>query len=208
MAATEQYTVRVNVTDGSLEVAGPDRDWVDAKLVELKDVLTAAAEAAEGSVGAAATAKTTRRKKVTKPAAPSPASPAPKPPKRRASGGSRPQLSDELQRQLTADVRARLKTYVAARSKAWSASKSAQAAIVATFLNDELGMAGVDPHDLYTVYTVMGERTPGNIRSQLTNARQRDRYFGGISNGKWTLSHAGENFARHDSLDEDETPAA
>jgi hypothetical protein len=95
----------------------------------------------------------------------------------------------------------KLKDYIAARRKKWDGSQSAQAAIIATFVHDELGFPGVDQHDLYTVYTVMGERSPANIRSQLTNARQRARYFSGLSNGKMVLSHAGENFARFDSLD-------
>lgn len=70
--------------------------------------------------------------------------------------------------------------------------------------------AFLGPHWLkfrYTVYTGMGERAPSNIRSQLTNARQRARYFSGIQDGKMILSHAGENFGRHDSVTTDDDQA-
>jgi len=69
---------------------------------------------------------------------------------------------------------------------------------------DELAWDRVDHHDLYTVYSAMGYEMPSNLRSQLVNARQRDKYFGGVVDGKTQLSHAGETFGRHKSIDAQE----
>ena len=127
----------------------------------------------------------------------------PKTATRRLSSGGKPEINPELRDRLTTELRGQLKDYIGARREAWNRSQPAQAAIIAAFLQDELNLPGVDQHDLYTVYTVMGERSPGNLRSQLTNARQRSRFFSGATGGKLMLSHAGENFARFDSLSQD-----
>jgi hypothetical protein len=198
--ATTDYAVKINRKEGALEVTGPDKDWVDAKVEQLAKVLSDYGSETPGSEGrgrSPAARKRTRkdgRAEATQNGADSA-------PRRGRGKGGRSEIDEDLRGKLTTDVKKQLEGYIAARRKKWGASQSAQAAIIATFLHDELGLAGVDEHDLYTVYTVMGERSPGNIRSQLTNARQRAHYFSGLSGGKMVLSHAGENFARFDSLD-------
>ncbi len=200
MTAPSDYMVRMNLKDGALEISGPDKSWVDAKIEQLRETVLAGYEPAEQERPPRNQAKrrTARNKTTTSPPDPTTGD---RPTAKRSRGTSgRSSINEELQALMTAEVRSALQQYVAARRKAWDGSQSAQAAIIATFLHDKLGIDGVDQDDLYTVYTVMGERTPGNIRSQLTNARQRARYFAGIQDGKMVLSHAGENFARLDSL--------
>lgn len=204
MAAPSDYTVRMNLKDGALEISGPDKDWVDSKIDQLRDTVLAGYEPAENEPHEPhkQPKRRTAKKKTTMPPSDGTAVDRAAAKRSRGSGG-RSSINEDLQALMTGEVKSDLQRYVAVRRKAWDGSQSAQAAIIATFLHDTLGLDGVDQHDLYTVYTVMGERTPGNIRSQLTNARQRSRYFAGIQNGKMVLSHAGENFARLDSLSND-----
>jgi hypothetical protein len=204
MTTPSDYSVRLNLKDGALEISGPDKDWIDAKIDQLRDTVLAGFEP---STGERQELRKQPKRKNTKKVATSPSheTEGDRPTAKRSRGTStRSSIDEELQARLTSEVRAELQKYVDARRKAWNGSQSAQAAIIATFLHDKLGLEGVDQHDLYTVYTVMGERTPGNIRSQLTNARQRSRYFAGLQDGKMVLSHAGENFARLDSLTSDD----
>lgn len=199
MATPSDYTVRMNLRDGALEISGPDKDWVDSKIDQLSDTVLACHERTENEPQEPR--KQRRRRTAKKTAtAPSNGPAADRTATKRSRSSGRSSINEQLQARMTAEVKSDLQQYVAARRKAWDESQSAQAAIIATFLHDELGVEGVDQHDLYTVYTVMGERTPANIRSQLTNARQRARYFAGIQDGKMVLSHAGENFARLDSV--------
>lgn len=204
-----EYAIKISWKDGVLEVTGPDKDWVGAKIEQLGDAVSAHAGEVEGPPAAL------RRRGAARAGAPKDVSAergdSPTPARRNRGGGGKPAMSEELQGKLTREVRDELEQYISARRKQWDGSQSAQAAIIATFLQDTLGVEGVDTHDLYTVYRVMGERSPGNVRSQLTNARQRARYFGGLIDGKMVLSTAGENFARYDSLgapnDEPQTAA-
>jgi hypothetical protein len=200
MTAPSDFAVEVNIQDGTLKVSGPDKDWVDSKIDQLQDTVLAGYKPVEEEPEQKR--EPPKRRATKKPAAPAADGTGERPaPKRgRTASSSRSSINEELQALMTSDVKSELQQYVSARRKAWDGSQSAQAVIIATFLHDKLGIDGVDQHDLYTVYTAMGERTPGNIRSQLTNARQRARYFAGLQDGKMVLSHAGENFARIDSL--------
>jgi hypothetical protein len=198
-AMAPDYTVRINRHDGVLEVTGPEKEWVDEKIEQLTSVLSDFQLKPAVGGGARRKPRSTPRKGRAEDAVDKAQDGTETPIRRRGSGG-RSDINEDLRDSFSTEVKQKLKNYIGARRKAWDGSQSAQAAIIATFLHDELGFPGVDQHDLYTVYTVMGERSPGNIRSQLTNARQRARYFSGLSNGKMILSHAGENFARFDSL--------
>jgi hypothetical protein len=203
--AAMEFAVRINTKEGALEVIGPDKEWVDAKLEQLSPVFSGYQRQIDEDEGAAKPRTSTGKAARKKPAqAVSTSAEAPEDgaatAKRRRGAGGRSEINPELREQLTTEVKQKLRGYIDARRGQWDGSQSAQAAIIATFLHDELGMRGVDQHDLYTVYSAMGERVPRNIRSQLTNARQRARYFEGISGGKMVLSHAGENFVRFDSL--------
>lgn len=197
--AASQYNVIINMREGLLEVSGPEKAWVDAKIDQLQPLLSEVASVSP-------TASPSSAGKRTKPKRGAVDAEASVPPLRRVRGtGGRSGVNADLRARLDPDTKRKFREFIGARRKAWDRSQSAQAAIIATFLHDELGMAGVDQHDIYTAYTVMGERSPANIRSQLTNARQRARYFSGSSDGKMVLSHAGENFARFDSVADDDT---
>jgi hypothetical protein len=112
------------------------------------------------------------------------------------------QTDPEVEKVMTAEARKGLDAWVGARREAFdTAGRSAQAAILATFLRDELKITQVDAEGLYTLYVVMGWPAPGNPRAQLQNAQQRDKYFLGFKDGKTELSHSGENFGRTVSLD-------
>lgn len=191
---SDSYLIRINRKDGALEVAAPEKAWVDEKLAELSAVFESWDPAGSqpemeesppqpkrGEAPARKVERKSRGRRTT----------------------ARAEKNPELDVLLTKEVRDKFERYVSEREPSWSKSRSAQAAIIATFLADELDWPGVDPHDLYTVYTAMGYPTPGNMRSQLVNARQRDKYFRGIREGKAELSHAGENFARHEAREGD-----
>jgi hypothetical protein len=202
--AAAEYTVRINRRDGVLEVIGPEKEWVDAKVEQLSRVFADYAPRPDDGEGDARIISTTSkratvRRKKTSAVAPTRDDTSETTTPRRQRRTGRAEVNRDLASQLTTELKGRLSAYVAARSKAWK-NQSAQAAIIATFLHDELEWVGVDQDDLYTVYSGMGWVIPKNIQSQLTNARQRARYFGGSSDGKLILSHAGENFARHESL--------
>jgi hypothetical protein len=201
--AASEYAVKISRRDGALEVTGPDKDWVDEKIEQLGSVVSdyTPEPKREGPEDEGRSQRTTRRTAQKKGSANGEARSAAAAPRRARSRGGKPTINPDLQAALTPEVKGQLKDYISARRKAWDGSQPAQAAIIATFLQDVLDHSGVDLSDLYTVYSVMGERSPNNIRSQLINARQRARYFGGVVDGKTTLSQAGENFARYDSLD-------
>jgi hypothetical protein len=194
---TADYAVKINRSDGVLEVTAPEKEWVDAKIEQLTPVIS---EAPAPRAHAGATQKPRAARKRTRDAATEDGRAGSEAPTRRRGNGGRPKINEDLRAQLTSDVRGRLKEYIDARRAKFDGGLSAQAAIIAGFLQDDLGYPGIDHDDLYTVYTDMGERIPGNLRSQLGNARQRARYFGAISGGKYILSNAGENFARFDSV--------
>jgi hypothetical protein len=102
---------------------------------------------------------------------------------------------------LTRDAQRELESFIDARRTAWERSAVSQGAILATFLQENLGWDGIDADDLYTVYSVMAWPPP-NTRSQITNARQRNGYFGANVSGKTQLTLAGERFGKHGSRDD------
>ncbi len=193
----DEYGVKINRREGALEIVGPDKEWVDAKVEQLSSFLSQPVLAADdGNAGRTGTDSGRPQKLQQRKSAKDGAKTNVERPRKRG----RPTINEELRGQLKGDIAKELQQYIAHRQSAWDSSKTAQAAIIAGFLHEQLDIEGVDMHDLYTVYSVLGER-PGNTRSQLINARQRTSYFGGMVNGKAPLSIAGENFAKFDSLD-------
>jgi hypothetical protein len=198
-----EYAIRVNSSQGAVEVIGPEKDWVDAKLEELSPVFRDYAANAGDTANAGASPKTDRKRAARRATV-----------KKDHNGDAntttqrrarrtrkRAETNAELSGQLGSELKREFGDWVKDRQKAWNHAQTGQAAIIATFLMDRLQWRGVDEDDLYTVYSAMGWRSPKNIRSQLINARQRDQYFErNLENGKSILSHHGENFARHDSL--------
>lgn len=198
----DQYSIKINRRDGALEITGPEREWVDTKLEQLEAVYSAPLHEpnAEQLSAPDSSRERTRRRPKPRPAtrkdqsengAQIPAKPARA---RRVPG--RPQRNPELEAVLTREVQTDMKAYIDARSEAWAKKQTNQAAIVATFLRDEVEWPGLDEDDIYTVYRLLGLDAPGNLRSLLQNAYARDKYFTGMSDGKYTISLTGENFAR------------
>jgi len=94
-------------------------------------------------------------------------------------------------------MKTNLQTYLDERSKK-ARNAQGQAAVIATFLMDELDWAEITADDLYTVYSEMGLKIPAT-RNALSNAQLRKGYFSAPTDGKYRVSHKGQNFARHDS---------
>lgn len=189
------FVVRINRREGSLEISGEDKDWVDGKLTQLeyvyKEVPAVVATPAPGpasqpTAGGASVAKagTTR---VAEPKT-----------TRKAGGSKRPEINNELKDKLTREVIAKLNAFIAERDKAYNSSMTAQAIIIAIFLEDELAWKGVDKHDLFTVYRQLGTAS-GNTDAQLRNAYARNHYFSHIEAGKYMPSASGDTFARNGS---------
>lgn len=192
-----EFVVRINRSNGSVEVSGEDKKWVDEKIAQLEYVYKEAPSAPvvvvspnQSSNGAAPA--------IPKPSA-GPTKVAPIKTTRKGGVGKRPEINEELQGKLTRDVIADLNTFITERDKAYNSSLTAQSIIIAIFLEDKLGWKGVDKHDLFTVYRQLGAPS-GNTDSQLRNAYSRNHYFSHIEAGKYMPSGSGDTFARHGSL--------
>lgn len=186
----DNYSVKINRQEGSLEITG-DKDWVSSKLSELKGIYSeyvAQPIKAEKSVGTTSVEPKNLKKS----------------PKKQSST-TRAQKNPVLEAKLTKELKEKLAAYVSERQVGFDHSLPSQAAIIARFLQEELSWTGVDQHDMYTVYAIMGWRSPGNPAAQLNNALSRNHYFSSITEGKYVLSHAGENYASHDSLNTPKT---
>lgn len=185
-----EYVVKINKADGSLEISAPDKDWVDAKVSQLSPLLSE-------STHKSASRRTPRKSGGSTASSESgDAPPAKKPAGSASRKNSRPQRNEELEGKLKGDLAKKFRAYVDERSESWDKKNTNQAAIIASFLLDELKWEGVSPDDLYTVYRILGLDAPSNIYSMLNNATGRDKYFTGSTDGRFTLSLAGENLGR------------
>jgi hypothetical protein len=193
----EAFSVRINRREGIVEIDGPDKDWITEQLDRLEVVYKEPPGAATTTTTASAPASD-GVKTATKPASTEATTT-----RTRRSGRSstsRASRKPELEQALTTDVKTALQEYIDERAAGWK-SKTGQAAIIATFLMDNVGWEGwIDQDDLYTVYSVMGiTDAPSNFRSQISNARQRNGHFGAWQDGRAQLTHGGERFGRHGS---------
>lgn len=182
----DSYSIKINRQEGSLEITG-DKEWVSSQLKELKEVYSEYVVSQPNIVGKAVEAIPIEPKK-------------PRKTSKRQSGTVRAQKNPELETKLTKELKEKLANYVSGRQASFDRSLPSQAAIIARFLQEELKWPGIDQHDIYTVYTLMGWRSPGNPNAQLNNALSRNHYFSSITEGKYILSHTGENYASYDSL--------
>lgn len=197
-------SIKINRTEGALEINADDKDWVDTKLKELEEVYKDPIQKVTSVVMPSSlpivpsldkslstpSQESTRKKK-----------------KAKSSGAAyKSQKNPNLEQKMVTDIKQKLKQFIAERKGSFDKSLSAQAVIIATFLQDELHWPAVSPDDLYTVYNVMGIPTPGNTGAQLNNARQRQRYFSGAENGAYKLSDKGESYARYEAKSEEITP--
>ena len=192
-----EFIVRINRTNGSVEVSGEDKDWVNEKLTQLEYVYKEAPSAPvvapaskhpdSGATSVSPKPNSSSNKATTAKVA------------KKGAAGKRPELNEELQGKLTREVIADLNKFIAERDKAYNSSLPAQAIIITIFLEDKLSWKGVDKHDLFTVYRQLGAPS-GNTDSQLRNAYSRNHYFSHIETGKYMPSGSGDTFARHGSL--------
>jgi hypothetical protein len=189
------YSIKINVREGLFEVSGENADWVQkveqetlGKFFEIaKDRINmVTVDASSQTTSDQLISEATQSYKQVKSA------------NKKVSKG-RSDRNPELEEKLTSEIQGKFNQYIEERKDAFESTLPAQAAIIAGFLKDELGWEGVDHNDLYTVYSLMGWHIPNNITAQLNNALTRNRFFRGITNGKYRLSNKGENFARLDS---------
>lgn len=194
----EDFAVRINRRDGELEIEGPDKDWVAEQIDRLGVIYQEPPDPPNQELqGSPESQKKPRQAKRSK--AQSADGPTSSKPRRSPSRG-RASRKAELAEALTPEVKAALQAYVDERTESWNSKQTYQAAIIATFLMDNLNTNGwIDQDDLYTVYSVMGWSGPSNFRSTLNNARTRNGHFGTWEDGRLQISHAGEQFARHTS---------
>ena len=179
------YTVKFNRAEGAIEVAGPERAWVEEQVAALVSRLE------------------------TMPAQPSPRTRAaskkgtdPKPPaavkqrrSTRSSSNAGAAMDEDLAARLTEEVTDRLDAYMNERPAVRSAQE--QAPVLAAFLGEELEMEDVSAAELSTVYKVMGWKIPG-VDKALRNGMDRKQYFT-RTNGRYRLTRHGLNYARVDS---------
>jgi hypothetical protein len=184
------YSVKINQTEGIIEISGSDKDWIAAQLDKFAPTLSQPGQKQSGERRSAE-----RTSEMTEAPAADASPTTAKPPRRKPASTDRAQRKPELEAKLTSDVKKALQKYVDARAGHWK-SKQNQIAIIATFLLDELGWDRIDEDDLYTIYVTMGWPSPGKPRSTMDNARHRMGYFGPWSDGELQLSHKGENFGR------------
>ena len=83
-----------------------------------------------------------------------------------------------------------LHSYFEERPKATKSHQN-RAAVIATFLADELQVDGLGASDLLAVYRAMGWSPPRNPNAVITNATERNRYFGGMREGRVHLTPDG-----------------
>jgi hypothetical protein len=189
----DSYSVRIDRSQGIVEITGPDKIWIAEQLERLASVYEA--PPTNQSDGAPRPPQSAREQSARTTAA------ARKKPTRRTRGGGTARRVDEnLKAKLTAEIRKKLDAYVKERRVAFDKSKQNQAAIIATFLEDELSTPRIDDSALYTVFHVMGWPWTGRPRATIDNARVRNGYFGGWTDGKVELTHKGANFGRHESV--------
>jgi hypothetical protein len=181
----DSFSIKFNNGQTSFEVQGPTEDWVDRKVEELKPLLALAAAPADSG----ATDSSVRQAKPAAPKKQSPRSASKK------SAGVNSELSDKFNETLAQQIN----SYVDVRRTAFDKTVTKQAAILAVFLKDELGIEAVDYPDLEYIYRKLGWKTV-NHEAQLMNARIRDKYFA-QSGGKLELTHAGIVFGRDTSKD-------
>lgn len=181
------YSVRVDRAQGLIEISGPDKDWIAEQLAILMPILTAEASSSRPKQAKEASSQDTNsgekaRKQSTR---------------SRRSSSSSGKTNPDLAAKLSNEMKTNLQTYLDERSKK-ARNAQGQAAVIATFLMDELDWAEITADDLYTVYSEMGLKIPAT-RNALSNAQLRKGYFSAPTDGKYRVSHKGQNFARHDS---------
>lgn len=167
------YTIKRTFGDQAFEVSGPEKEWVETQ-----------AEKLAGQLAVVKSEKGNPTKQTPLPA-PSPAATNSK-----DASLSKSSLADKLDD----NAIGALIDYVAERQQAFDRLTVNQAAIVAKFLKDNLGIDQIDKDDLAFVYAQAGWETVQH-KAQLDNATGRSKYFV-RKNGKFELNYNGGKFAQ------------
>ncbi len=181
------YSVRIDRSQGLVEISGPDKAWISEQLATVLPILTNEKSSSKRrQEDRQEDAQEPSAEKTRKSGARS-----------RRSSSSSGKVNPNLSELLSDDVKTKLHSYLEERSKEAKDAQS-QAAVIATFLLDELKWTEVTADDLFTVYSEMGLKIPVT-RAALNNAHSRKGYFSAPNDGNYRVSHKGQNFARHDS---------
>jgi hypothetical protein len=195
--ADSDYSVKINRSEGIVEITGSDKDWIAEQIEKLAVVFSSPT----GSDGPESSGKS-----VTGASAAGRQGPARKPRSRggtKRRGGASSRSREKLE--LAAPVQKKLEEFKDER-EAHFTSRQDQAAIIAYFLEEEAGLAdGITQNDLADVYEIMGWRAPVNPRAVINNARDRHGYFRGWVGGRTKLSVGGRNFVLHDAVKKPES---
>jgi hypothetical protein len=182
----ESYTIKFDNGSSSFEITAPNQEWVDNRFADLKELLTSPATRAASSPKSTGTVKQ---------------STATTPRGRKKSTTKAVELNPVLGESFNEELIGKINSFIKERSKAFEKGTTKQAAILAAFLKDSLGIELVSPTDLEFIYRKMGWDTI-NHAAQLSNSRTRDKFF--MQNqGKLELTHNGLKFGRDTSKDSD-----
>jgi hypothetical protein len=173
---SDLFSIKFNSDAVSFEVQGPDAAWVDQKVSLLRDLLKELPHKQQAAT------------------APNKSAQAAKPTKKRTS--KEPQTSPDLIDKWSDSTAVKLTSYVEARKEAFKGTTK-EAAIVGTFLKDELNINEITPDDIGFIYRKLGWKTI-NHAAQLGNAATRDKFFD-KNDGAYTLTHQGMVFGRDKS---------
>lgn len=186
--ADDNYNVKVNRRDGVVEITGTDKAWIAEQLDKLSVVYTDEPPSETDAAEVADEPKTTTTKRTKRRGT------------KKKAGATKKKVkqASEVPDKLTEPMQKKLEQFKEARKDHFS-SRQDQAAIIATFIEDELKLDGTSAEDLGEVYEIMGWRAPVNPRAVINNARDRNNYFRGWSKGRAPLSVTGKNFGRIDS---------
>lgn len=192
--ADESYSVKINRRDGIIEITGPDKDWIAEQLDKLAPVYTRELQGGDEPVAPpAATVQGAENQ---------PSGEGAKEPTRKSRARrSTPRAvgPSEVEKALTRDVLTKLHTYMGERDESKIKSQPDRAAVITTFVQDEMKIDSIGSADLLAVYRAMGWSPPKNPSGVIKNAIDRRGYFSGWRDGKVYLTPTGEHFGRHGS---------
>lgn len=177
---SDLYAIKFSNGGQGFEVQGPEKEWVNNKAEELKNLLetTPVPKLAEEQTVAKRTKKSTVKSSSSKSST------------KKASTV----VSSALSEKWTDDLPPQITDFVNERKPGFSLGVTKEAAILAVFLKDNLDVDSLTISDIEMIYRKMGWKTI-NHENQLRNAKNRDRYFD-VDNGVFTLTYGGTQFGR------------
>lgn len=181
---SDTYSIKFNHGASSFEIQGPTETWVDAKVDELKELMTTLPEARLTNPVDTSNHETVKTRKT---------------PRKSTPKSSSTQKSAEIKSSLdwNDELATKILEYVTPRQGGFDKGATKQAAILAVFLKDDQNINVVLPQDMELIYRKLGWPTISHL-NQLNNAIKRDRFFEKTSDG-YELTHAGNVFGRDTS---------